>query len=92
MKHNKKNFPTYSSKDLYFTSQDTPQPLHCLHGGAWTEYPVLSKLYISIESSTGNTAVGEVSGDCCVAVIGRGGAEGDILNKEEVMNVTHLCN
>ena len=54
----------------------------CLHGVAWMKNPVLGKLYISIESSTRDTAVSPVPGDCCVAASGRGGAEGDILDIE----------
>ena len=57
---------TYCSQDLCFTSQFTPQRLHCLHSGR-TEYPVFSKLYISIKPSTGDHAVSYIAGDCCVA-------------------------
>ena len=78
IKHIKKDSYTYCSKNLNFTLMC----LYCLHGDAWTENPVFSKLYIGIEPSAGDGAAGDVPGDCCVAGGGRGGAEREVLSTE----------
>ena len=54
--------------------------LNCLHCGVWTEYLVLSKLYISIEPGTGDHTGREVPQDCSEAARIVGGTKGDILN------------